>query len=115
LKYDRKNNLTWGYDLDRNMEKNIVGIKLLLDPDQERPLFDASGTTATQAELKKLAKPPVDIASDFIAAMYQHALKTIEGKLPKSYFEMLDKQFVLSVPAVWSDKAKDTTLKVSKH
>ena len=35
-----------------------------------------------------------------------------EAKYPKSYLDLLDKQYVLSVPAVWSDKAKDATLRV---
>ena len=59
-----------------------------------------------------MGKPPADIASDYIAAIYKHALKVISGKVPKAYLDMLDKYFVLSVPAVWSDKAKDTTLRV---
>lgn len=112
LKYSSNNEFQWGYELDRTVEEKIVGIKLLLDPDQERPLFDAAGAASTKAELKKLGKPPVDIASDYIAAIYKHSMKYIEGKVPKNYLSMMDKQFVLSVPAVWSDKAKDTTLRV---
>ena len=112
LKYDANNNFQWGYQLDRTAEQKIVGIKLLLDPDQERPLFDSAGAVATKAELNKLGKPPVDVASDYISAIYKHAMDKIESKMPKEYFAMLDKQFVLSVPAVWSDKAKDTTMKV---
>jgi hypothetical protein len=115
LKYNGSNGFQWGYELDRTIEEKIVGIKLLLDPEQERPLFDSAGAAATQAELKKLGKPPVDIASDYIAAIYKHSMRKIEGKVPKDYLAMLDKQFVLSVPAVWSDKAKDTTLRVGRN
>jgi hypothetical protein len=62
--------------------------------------------------MAKLGKAPVDIASDYISAIYDHALKIIAGKVPNGYLDILDKYFVLSVPAVWSDKAKDTTLRV---
>lgn len=113
LKYSSKDEFKWGYELDKSSEEKIVGIKLLLDPDQERPLFDSAGSIATKAELKKLGKPPIEVASDYIAAMYKHAMTKIAGTLPAEYFEMLEKQFVLSVPAVWSDKAKDTTMKVN--
>ncbi|KAH8730677.1 hypothetical protein GQ44DRAFT_746602 [Phaeosphaeriaceae sp. PMI808] len=115
LKYNGNNKFQWGYELDRTIEEKIVGIKLLLDPEQERPLFDSAGAEATQAELKKLGKPPVGIASDYIAAIYKHAMEKIGGKVPKDYLAMLDKQFVLSVPAVWSDKAKDTTLRAAQN
>ncbi|KAF2103534.1 hypothetical protein NA57DRAFT_53054 [Rhizodiscina lignyota] len=40
---------------------------------------------------------------------------TDERKVPKHYLETLAKQFVISVPAVWSDKAKDTTLRAARH
>ena len=115
MKYSSKNSFKWGYELDRTIEDKIEGIKLLLDPKQERPLYDPTSAAATKAEIEKLGKPPIDVATDYIGAIYQHALKKIEGKVPKSYLEMLDKQFVLSVPAVWSEKAKDTTLRAARH
>jgi hypothetical protein len=59
-----------------------------------------------------LGKPAVEVAADFIGAMYKHAMSKISSKVPAEYLDMCQKQFILSVPAVWSDKAKDTTLKV---
>jgi hypothetical protein len=115
LKYSSPREFKWGYELDRTVEEKISGIKLLLDPEQERPLFDSTGAANTQAELKKLGKPPVDVASDYIAAIYKDAMKSIERKVNKSYLELLDKQFVLSVPAVWSEKAKDATLRAARN
>ncbi|KAF2654972.1 actin-like ATPase domain-containing protein [Lophiostoma macrostomum CBS 122681] len=115
IKYTNRHEFKWGYELDRTSEEKIVGIKLLLDPDQKRPLFDTAGAAATKAEIAKLGKPPVDIASDYISAIYNHALRVIAGKVPKAYLDMLDKYFVLSVPAVWSDKAKDTTLRAARN
>jgi hypothetical protein len=115
LQYSSAKEFKWGYELDRTVEEKIVGIKLLLDPDQKRPLFDSTGASNTQAELQKLGKPPVDVASDYIGAIYRHAMKVIEGKSNKNYLDLLDKQFVLSVPAVWSEKAKDTTLRAARN
>lgn len=115
LKYEGKKIFKWGYELDREVEEKIVGIKLLLDPEQDRPWYNRKGTAATQGELKKIGKPPVDVAADYIGAIYQHALKRIEAKYPNGYVSMLDKQFVLSVPAVWSDKAKDMTMKAARN
>lgn len=52
------------------------------------------------------------MAADFIGAMYKHALSVAESSVLRDYFNMCEKEFVLSVPAAWSDKAKDLTLKV---
>lgn len=92
-----------------------MGMKLLLDPDHQRPLFDTKGAVATQNELRKLGKPLQDVVSDYISALYQHSLTNITEKFPKGYvMANLEKKLVLSVPAVWSDRAKDITLRVNK-
>ena len=110
IKYSDNKSFQWGYELERTLEEKIEGIKLLLDPDQEKPLYVPQSNT--EAELKKLGKPALDVATDYIGAIYQHAMSKIEGKYPKDFLDLLEKQFILSVPAIWSDKAKDATLKV---
>lgn len=47
-----------------------------------------------------------------MAALYMHARSKLESKMPVDYLQMCRKKFVVSVPAVWSDKAKDTTIQV---
>lgn len=100
----------WGGQVSWRDDK-VQGVKLLLDPDQPQPLYLPTGNK--KLELKKLPKDPVDVVADFIGAIYKHALSKIESAGIKDYFDFCQKQFVLSVPAVWSDKAKDRTLRVS--
>ncbi|EMR81826.1 putative hsp70 protein [Botrytis cinerea BcDW1] len=111
--YDPENasGFTWGA---QNHKREVIrGMKLLLDPAQNMPVYlPASGTNN---DLKVLGKSALDIAADFIGAIYKHAMTVIEGEIPKEYLDMCQKQFVLSVPAVWSDKAKDLTLKAAKR
>jgi hypothetical protein len=76
------------------MENNIVGVKLLLDPDQERPLYLPTGNV--KRDLKKLPKRPVEIAADFLKGLYNHALKEIAKEVPANYMSLCQKQFVLS-------------------
>jgi hypothetical protein len=86
-------------------------MKLLLDPDQVKPVYVPA--TNTKSELKKLGRPAVEVAADYIRALHDHALERIATKVPGSYLENdVRKKYVMSVPAVWSDKAKDTTLRV---
>ncbi|KAM0151655.1 hypothetical protein ACHAPG_008112 [Botrytis cinerea] len=111
--YDPENasGFTWGA---QNHKREVIrGMKLLLDPAQNMPVYlPASGTNN---DLKVLGKSALDIAADFIGAIYKHAMTVIEGEIPKGYLDMCQKQFILSVPAVWSDKAKDLTLKAAKR
>jgi hypothetical protein len=73
---------------------NIVGVKLLLDPNQPKPFY--LPTTNFKNDLKKLPKRPYMVASDFIGAMYRHALSEIAKEVPNSYMELCQKHFVLS-------------------
>lgn len=88
----------------------ITGLKLLLDPEQSRPYYIP---TNVEAEMAKLPKTVLEVASDYMGAVFQHAMKEIESEsLDPSFLDAYQKQFVLTVPAVWSDKAKDMTLRV---
>lgn len=74
------------------------GVKLLLDPDQ------ANSSYLPKASIEKdrqaLPKDPVDVAADFIGAIYKHALTIIEAAGVRDYFKYCQKDFVLTVPAV---------------
>jgi molecular chaperone DnaK (HSP70) len=111
LKYAGNGSVSWGCEVDRTTEGVIEAIKLHLDPEQPKPIYVPA--VDTKAELRRLGKAPVAVASDFMSAIFKHASAKIESKYPAGYFNMLRKQYVLTVPAVWSDKAQDATLRVS--
>ncbi|KAM5341618.1 hypothetical protein ACJ41O_014649 [Fusarium nematophilum] len=113
ISYDPKDpsKFKWGGQLTWR-DAHVQGVKLLLDPDQPKPMYLPSGSI--KSEIKKLPKKPVDIAADFIGAIYGHAIEKIESKVPRDYVSICQKHFVLSVPAVWSDQAKDRTLQAAK-
>jgi len=101
----------WGALADQK-DGNIVAVKLLLDPSQERPMYLPSMNH--KRILKNLPKPPLDIATDFIGAMYRHAISEISKTVQKEYFDACEKEFVVTVPAIWSDQAKDVTKRVGR-
>ncbi|KAF2113917.1 hypothetical protein BDV96DRAFT_688202 [Lophiotrema nucula] len=110
LKYNGTK-LTWGAAVNP-VADNIVGVKLLLDPDQETPHY--LPTTNARREIGKLPKKPVQLAADFIRAMYDHALQQISNEVTEAYMKLCQKQYVLSVPARWSDAAKNATLQAAR-
>jgi hypothetical protein len=72
----------------------VKGVKLLLDPRQRRPTYLPASTS--DSDLKRLGKPAVEVAADFIGAMYKHAMMKIESKVPSDYLAICQKQFVLT-------------------
>ncbi|KAH6884874.1 hypothetical protein B0T10DRAFT_550765 [Thelonectria olida] len=110
-KKDNPDEFEWGAKLS-NQSDGIVGVKLLLDPKQERPLYFRSKNI--KKDLKDLPKSPVQITADFLGAIYNHALSEISKKFSKNYVDLCHKEYVLSVPAVWTDAAKDSTLKAAR-
>lgn len=67
-----------------------------------------------EAEIKRLENRVVKITSDYMRGIHQHALKEIDSAYFAGYIESYKKRYVISVPAVWSDKAKNLTLQVCR-
>lgn len=111
VSYDPKQPTSFTWGAQKHKYAKIEGIKLLLDPGQKTPLHLPE--TKTPAELRKLKKSATDVVTDYITAMYKHALNRIETKIPAGYLKMCQKKFVVTVPAVWSAKAVNATLSVS--
>ncbi|RKK94122.1 hypothetical protein BFJ68_g15279 [Fusarium oxysporum] len=108
---DDSSEFKWGGQLSWR-DDHGQGVKLLLDPKQTRPSYLPSANV--KSEMKRLPKSAVDVAADFIGSMYNHAMEKIGSRVPREYLDLCEKTFVLSVPAVWSDKAKDSTIQAAK-
>ncbi|CCT63195.1 related to hsp70 protein [Fusarium fujikuroi IMI 58289] len=108
---DDSSEFKWGGQLSWR-DDHVQGVKLLLDPKQTRPSYLPSANV--KSEMKKLPKSAVDVAADFIGAMYNHALERIGSRVPRDYLDLCEKTFVLSFPAVWSERAKESTIQAAK-
>lgn len=90
-----KSTFTWGASIGwMDQSESVVGVKLLLDPSQQMPHY--LKVTNAKRDIKKLPKPPVHIACDYIGAMYKHALSEITKTVPADFLAMCQKQFVMS-------------------
>ncbi|KAF2712359.1 hypothetical protein K504DRAFT_474745 [Pleomassaria siparia CBS 279.74] len=63
--------------------------------------------------MQKLPKSAIMVAADFIRAIYEYAIEQISSEVTQGYMKLCQKQFVLSVPAEWSDAAKHATLQIA--
>lgn len=115
LEYEADGSIIWGYRLDYglgddSMANRIEAFKLLLDPEQAKslPCFDHD----TAAMLKKHGKEPSDVVLDYMKALITHASTKIASERIPGYFEGLKKEFVLTIPAIWSEKSEQAILNV---
>ncbi|KAG0641158.1 hypothetical protein HOY80DRAFT_1114338, partial [Tuber brumale] len=90
---------SWGYDIPRTVRR-LKWFKLLLESNDDHvqsgmPL--PPGMTA------------MDVTRDFLSALYRHAIGTLWRQNGHAVMSMTRVDFVLTVPAVWSDTAKQRT------
>jgi molecular chaperone DnaK (HSP70) len=102
--------IQWGYQIGPLTEA-CRGIKLLLDEDQESAHAYAP-SLATKSLLEKHRKNAVQVAGDYMGQLMRQVAELIQRRLGVTADDNAI-QFVLTVPAVWSDKAKDATLRAA--
>jgi molecular chaperone DnaK (HSP70) len=52
-----------------------------------------------------------ELVADYLGALMKHGMYILEQKLGQSLVKDTPVEFVLTVPAIWSDLAKDKTIK----
>lgn len=53
--------------------------------------------------------------TDYLSQIYKHTMETLTRRYGETFMSLTKVQFVLTVPAVWSDSAKDATLKAAER
>ena len=103
--------LRWGFQL-RPDEPRLRCVKLFLDPRQELPAF------VSKSEIKQLlaksGKDAVSVVADYLAQIYKHTQSELTKRYGALFMQTTDVQWVLTVPAIWSDAAKDATLTAAR-
>jgi hypothetical protein len=59
-------------------------------------------------------KRPVDMITDYLRGVNNHVVKVLEQQFTSSLLRTMTFEVVVTVPAVWSDRAKDLTFKAVK-
>ncbi|KAF1978029.1 actin-like ATPase domain-containing protein [Bimuria novae-zelandiae CBS 107.79] len=106
-----KPNIKWGFQF-KPEETRLRCIKLFLDRNHKLPHFVSPLETA--AQLRKYEKTVMEAVSDYLAQIHKHTMETLTRRYGETFMSMTKTQFVLTVPAVWSDSAKDATLKAAE-
>lgn len=91
--------------------------KLLLDQHtpsthyDDTTLEDASGTGILRLPDGKDA---IEVTSDFLSELYRHILKMITKQFTEEALCITSLEFWFTVPAIWSDQAKDATREAAR-
>ncbi|KAH0264336.1 actin-like ATPase domain-containing protein, partial [Aureobasidium melanogenum] len=103
--------IKWGFQF-KPEEPRLRCIKLFLDRNQKLPHFVSPLDTA--AHLRSCDRTVMDAVSDYLGQIYTHTMETLNRRYGESFMAMTKVEFVLTVPAVWSDSAKNATLQAAE-
>ncbi|KAF3931474.1 hypothetical protein ABW19_dt0204232 [Dactylella cylindrospora] len=92
---DQATQFSWGYDIQANLTI-LKWFKLFLE--------------YTDDEIKTMCDLPpgktiLDITSDFLGALYRHAMEQLYLQRGRAVMEITQVDFVLTIPAVWNEQA----------
>lgn len=104
----QKNPKRWGYQVTEQTF-SIQGVKLLLDGSQK---FRYLPAVESKDAIHKMKSTPVDIAGEYLKFLIDHAKYLLQKRFGTA-LRTMQLDYILTVPAVWSDKAKDATLQAA--
>lgn len=96
----------WGSNIGEKTKRHMW-TKLELEESQNREVAKHAKNLARTGQ--KGSKKPVDIVSDFLAHIRGHLLQVLDNRYGRDLWTTLPIVLVVTVPAVWSDAAKDRT------
>lgn len=108
----RTSGVKWGFQF-KPEEFRLRCIKLFLDRNQKLPHFVSHPETA--ALLRKYNRTVKDAVTDYLTEIYKHTIDTLTKRYGESFMAITKIEFVLTVPAVWSDAAKNDTLQAAER
>ncbi|PSN58712.1 actin-like ATPase domain-containing protein [Corynespora cassiicola Philippines] len=114
ISYKNGKPYNWGYEVDIINEVSVSWFKLLLDPSQ-RARGDPRALEVCRRTLEDLGKSAEDVATDYFRCIWQYTKEAIEEKKGTSWESTYTLKLVITVPAIWSQIAKEATLNAARR
>jgi hypothetical protein len=110
-----RNGSAWGYEIDPGTERNGY-FKLLLDEYTRATQYDSPRLSAhgsfSRTPLPS-GKSALVVTTDYLRHLYNHLMHTLRRRFAKT-LDISPIQFVLTTPAIWSDRAQSATCEAAK-
>jgi molecular chaperone DnaK (HSP70) len=109
----------WGYDVDDTSRPETIyrWMKILLEPkaikSSDSECFEAVWTT--KSLLDQEGRTAVDAVGEYLSQLWKYTLEEIGSKQGADFQETYKLRVVLTVPALWTAKAKDNTLQAARR
>ncbi|KAL7266521.1 hypothetical protein RUND412_010931, partial [Rhizina undulata] len=109
--------------LPQNIESMFAAISLAQSGSSDRIRLIAdleervTRTTAarTAVLLTQMNLPPVEVVTDYLRSLREHAMSVIKRRFHSEFIRSTKTEYVLTVPAVWSDSAKALTVQAARN
>ncbi|CAI6322173.1 unnamed protein product [Periconia digitata] len=100
----------WGFRIPENVQR-LIWTKLELDP----PNSGVAKTIRKELQASSYGgvagvKKPMDVIADYLSGIENHLIKNLDRRYGTALWRTMPMTLVITVPAVWSDSAKDQTL-----
>ncbi|RPB14079.1 actin-like ATPase domain-containing protein [Morchella conica CCBAS932] len=102
----------WGFQI-KTGEERLAWIKLLLEP--TKYISNNRTINSTRSLIfDQNTKEPVDVVADYLTCLRKHAIHCIQNTYGKAFVDATPIDYILTVPAIWSDNAKELTLQAAE-
>ncbi|KAK5678546.1 hypothetical protein LTS10_008990 [Elasticomyces elasticus] len=102
--------MRWGLQIKPD-EYRLSYLKLFLDPNQKVP--DHMNLSDHRHQLMACGKNVDTIVAEYLSALVAHTKVILGRRYTQEFVATTKLMFVLTVPAVWTDAAKDATLRAA--
>lgn len=103
--------MVWGFELKPDQSR-LRCLKLRLDPRQKMPRYVSEDALDRQLILS--GKTAEDAVADYLSLAFSHVKHVMKNRFGEHMVETTPIDVILTVPAVWSDAAKDATLSAAE-
>ncbi|KAI0857722.1 hypothetical protein F4860DRAFT_339391 [Xylaria cubensis] len=107
---------TWGYEIPDDADP-VRWFKLLLvkEEDLDPSLRSSPYILAGRNMLAETGKAALDLITDYLAALWKHALQSISDTRGESIIEAIPFHVVITVPAVWKGYARQEMERAARN
>ncbi|EJT70088.1 hypothetical protein GGTG_12261 [Gaeumannomyces tritici R3-111a-1] len=105
LRYDG-DEIQWGFSIPPSAPQREVLEWFKLDLD---PALQSMGDAVTKDAASRSGRTTDELVADYLSALGDHLMYTLREKLGEDVIKNTPLEFVVTVPAIWSDLAKDKT------
>ncbi|KAL9625213.1 MAG: hypothetical protein Q9160_000615 [Pyrenula sp. 1 TL-2023] len=99
----------WGSQVQVSEPKH-EWFKLLLDPNRSGGNSDLARKYPSRLPAPSGEVDVAKLVTDYLSALRNHMEKILERRLPRAARERISKEYILTVPEMWSEKARNDTL-----